>query len=541
MYSNRRNHEVNILTEELKYFRACSQENEFKKVFIDNVIGYGVFTIREFKAGDPLLEYKGNLITRKEAKELSKSYSAKNKGCFIFDVYWNNKNMSIDATQSTCMAKFINDSPDKYANCQPKTCVVNGIPHLLLYAKKDIAKDSELRYNYGDSSNQQWRKLAKYQEPFTMSEVNAYLRGQPLQKNRILTASMLFSSFNNKKSELKKDLNSCILSSNQMKINNFKKCKEDLPEKSNKDTISGGLSQAFGFEKCTELEEQYNQALNKSYLSFSNEDILLPDETFLKNSSQIYSLEESACEDNSENLYSNSVNSKKVSPRMIVAARCLTDISKRNDSETNISMFTSETSLTSNEDLPGRSNKDAVSGSLSQVFGFEKCTELEEQYNQALNFSNEDILLPDETFLKNSSQIYSLEESACEDNSENLYSNSVNSKKVSPRMIVAARCLTDISKRNDSESNNLINANETPLITCLEQSADVCNSNNKLLNGLEESTVIDWGCSQHLIFEDSTKMINEDTILADIFHIDNQNNKIQCNRETLTENSSQIY
>ncbi|XP_065641357.1 uncharacterized protein LOC124806670 [Hydra vulgaris] len=75
----------------------------------------------------------------------------------------------------------------------------------------------------------------------------------------------------------------------------------------------------------------------------------------------------------------------------------------------------------------------------------------------------------------------------------------------------------------------------------LRQSADVCNSNNKLLNGLEESTVIDWGCSQHLIFEDSTKMINEDTILADIFHINDQNNKIQCNRETLTENSSQIY
>ncbi|XP_065653232.1 N-lysine methyltransferase KMT5A-like isoform X3 [Hydra vulgaris] len=88
------------------------------------------------------------------------------------------------------MAKFINNSPDKSANCQPNTCVVNGIPHLLLYAKKYIAKDSELRYDYGDSSNQQWRKSAKYQQPFTISEVNAYLRGQPLQKNQILTESM---------------------------------------------------------------------------------------------------------------------------------------------------------------------------------------------------------------------------------------------------------------------------------------------------------------------------------------------------------------
>ncbi|XP_065672189.1 N-lysine methyltransferase KMT5A-like [Hydra vulgaris] len=159
---NKKNFDLNDLLklmedmEILTFERGRYSNDNSERCYIGLTLVWG-FTKRDFKGGDPLLEYKGNFITRNETKEISKSYCAKNKGCFIFDVYWNNKNTSIDATHSTCMAKFINDSPEKYANCQPKTCVVNEIPHLLLYAKKYIAKDSELRYDYGDSSNQQWR------------------------------------------------------------------------------------------------------------------------------------------------------------------------------------------------------------------------------------------------------------------------------------------------------------------------------------------------------------------------------------------------
>ncbi|XP_047145607.2 uncharacterized protein LOC124818629 [Hydra vulgaris] len=101
------------------------------------------------------------------------------------------------------MARFVNDFPDRFANCQPKTCIVNGTPHLLLFAKKDIPKDTEIRYDYRNGSNQHWRKLTKYDQPFTISEVHAYLHGQPLQKNQVLTASMLFSSFTSQPLELK--------------------------------------------------------------------------------------------------------------------------------------------------------------------------------------------------------------------------------------------------------------------------------------------------------------------------------------------------
>lgn len=49
------------------------------------------------------------------------------------------------------------DSPKKYANCMPKVVLVDSEPHVALFALKDIAAGTELRYDYtGDSP---WRKV----------------------------------------------------------------------------------------------------------------------------------------------------------------------------------------------------------------------------------------------------------------------------------------------------------------------------------------------------------------------------------------------
>lgn len=53
------------------------------------------------------------------------------------------------------MGKFINDSV--YANCAMKKIDVSGIPHLCLFAVTDIAKGTEIRYNYNDKGLP-WRK-----------------------------------------------------------------------------------------------------------------------------------------------------------------------------------------------------------------------------------------------------------------------------------------------------------------------------------------------------------------------------------------------
>lgn len=65
---------------------------------------------------------------------------------------------SIDATEIETFAKYVNDSPRKFANCTAKSANLDGIPHVLLFAAKDIAIGTELRYDYGGVS-MPWRKV----------------------------------------------------------------------------------------------------------------------------------------------------------------------------------------------------------------------------------------------------------------------------------------------------------------------------------------------------------------------------------------------
>ena len=73
-------------------------------------------------------------------------------------LYWySNLFLSIDATKSTNLARFVNDSPERFANCRIKLFELDGTPHLFLIAKKFISAGTELRYDYKDRSNLQWR------------------------------------------------------------------------------------------------------------------------------------------------------------------------------------------------------------------------------------------------------------------------------------------------------------------------------------------------------------------------------------------------
>lgn len=65
---------------------------------------------------------------------------------------------SIDASTTVCLARMVNDV-DKFtkANCIIKKIIVNNAPHLCIFALRDINKDDELRYDYGEK-NTPWRK-----------------------------------------------------------------------------------------------------------------------------------------------------------------------------------------------------------------------------------------------------------------------------------------------------------------------------------------------------------------------------------------------
>lgn len=64
---------------------------------------------------------------------------------------------SIDATDSRRLGRFVNDSPKKFSNCIPKSFIINGKPHVLLFSNQKIEAGTELRYNYG--GDLPWRKV----------------------------------------------------------------------------------------------------------------------------------------------------------------------------------------------------------------------------------------------------------------------------------------------------------------------------------------------------------------------------------------------
>lgn len=66
---------------------------------------------------------------------------------FIYGICTN----SVDATKETNrLGRLINHS--KTGNCQTKLHPINGSPHLILVASRDIEADEELLYDYGDRS-----------------------------------------------------------------------------------------------------------------------------------------------------------------------------------------------------------------------------------------------------------------------------------------------------------------------------------------------------------------------------------------------------
>lgn len=73
---------------------------------------------------------------------------------FCFDWFF----FSIDATNNQSIGRFINDMDYKTKpNCKIRKVIVDGVPRLGVFALKDIAVRSELRYDYG-CRDAPWRK-----------------------------------------------------------------------------------------------------------------------------------------------------------------------------------------------------------------------------------------------------------------------------------------------------------------------------------------------------------------------------------------------
>ncbi|XP_073716735.1 lysine methyltransferase 5Ab [Misgurnus anguillicaudatus] len=116
--------------------------------------GRGVFAERAFPRGQFVVEYHGDLLEIADAKEKESQYAQDpDTGCYMFYFRHIDKTYCVDATKETSrLGRLINHS--KNGNLQPKLHEINGVPHLILLASRDIKVDEELLYDYGDRSKE---------------------------------------------------------------------------------------------------------------------------------------------------------------------------------------------------------------------------------------------------------------------------------------------------------------------------------------------------------------------------------------------------
>ncbi|XP_046872650.1 lysine methyltransferase 5Ab isoform X2 [Hypomesus transpacificus] len=114
--------------------------------------GRGIFAVRDFKKGEYVVEYHGDLVLLADAKKREDRYAQDPEtGCYMYYFQYHGKNYCVDATkESGRMGRLINHS--KMGNCQTKLHGINGAPHLILVASRDVQADEELLYDYGDRS-----------------------------------------------------------------------------------------------------------------------------------------------------------------------------------------------------------------------------------------------------------------------------------------------------------------------------------------------------------------------------------------------------
>ncbi len=98
--------------------------------------GRGVTTIRIFKKGEFVLEYKGELINKKEAMKRDARYSKdERKGSFLFFFKFQEQTLCIDATaEDGHLGRLVNHS--KKGNLSPKAVYVAGKPRILFFAAR---------------------------------------------------------------------------------------------------------------------------------------------------------------------------------------------------------------------------------------------------------------------------------------------------------------------------------------------------------------------------------------------------------------------
>ncbi|XP_075390675.1 N-lysine methyltransferase KMT5A isoform X2 [Tenrec ecaudatus] len=149
-----RKSQTELQSEERRRIDELIESGKEEGMKIDHIDGKGrgVIATKQFLRGEFVVEYHGDLIEITDAKKREAVYAQDpSTGCYMYYFQYLSKTYCVDATRETDrLGRLINHS--KCGNCQTKLHDIDGVPHLILVASRDIAAGEELLYDYGDRS-----------------------------------------------------------------------------------------------------------------------------------------------------------------------------------------------------------------------------------------------------------------------------------------------------------------------------------------------------------------------------------------------------
>lgn len=136
------------------YFAPFLKEEKIAAVYIkwvSDFLGYGVFTLRPLAKGSYVGEYTGELVRYPLFNYAPNSY------CFAYPTSGKLFNrFSINAQESGNELRFINHSDTP--NCEAVGVLYEGLIRIVIRTLRQIGKDEQLTYDYGEDY---WRKRTK--------------------------------------------------------------------------------------------------------------------------------------------------------------------------------------------------------------------------------------------------------------------------------------------------------------------------------------------------------------------------------------------
>jgi hypothetical protein len=114
--------------------------------------GRGVFALKRIPKGTRIIEYKGMLITDKEADRRYSRMQAHSPHTMLFSV---DDGLVIDATRKGNSARWINHS------CAPNCEIEEEHHRVFIESRRDISAGEELSYDYNLQIGEKHTKTAK--------------------------------------------------------------------------------------------------------------------------------------------------------------------------------------------------------------------------------------------------------------------------------------------------------------------------------------------------------------------------------------------